>query len=445
MLYLMPSRPSVRQSLRLFKLLTSSHDDRGLMNNHSENARLFLNSRNWTSEEWLLFVIQLYQPRRLVENRSLKRRREGTRVQALRRDLEDNPTPTEYLLRLHVSGLSAIHGITALAAQHFLGYASMYEADLSSPWRALCIESLRAGSEPCFAHEESNRWSTFLGSSLRRIVSTLHVDRKSWEQTLVIARNCIRQWASMLTEAGLDACECATQEVCVWAKFRFRHRSTLQFSTPHYTHWKHFQERIVLDVDDCGSLRATSGLSNAYWDSWDDRCATNASQIPATDSNGASMARDIQEDRHIPGSFPICEPSVTGSPVRSNNSYENRTDAYTSLDETPESIGKSSNDGTHQPACAEEEQSSWSDVQIMLASTPEAQAYRNLRFGMEGFWTPSRYDDGHGTACSCMDCTEQRKRIRVNIERDYSTVYGSTSNSLYELRDNTQPRDPGNG
>lgn len=231
MLYLMPSRPSVRQSLRLFKLLTSSHDDRGLMNNHSENARLFLNSRNWTSEEWLLFVIQLYQPRRLVENRSSKRRRDGTRVQALRRDLEDNATPTEFLLRLHVSGLGAIHGITALAAQHFLGYASIYEADLSSPWRTLCIESLRAGSEPCFVHEESNTWSTFLGSSLRRLVSTLHVDRKSWEETLVIARNCIRQWTAMLTEAGLDARECATQEVCVWAKFRLRHRSTLQFST----------------------------------------------------------------------------------------------------------------------------------------------------------------------------------------------------------------------
>jgi hypothetical protein len=208
MFYLMPSDPSVRHSLRLFSLLSSTHDDRATAENDSEIARLFASARNWTPQDRLLFIIKLYQPRRLVESRATNNRTEAAQVRALRQDLEDSETPARDLLRLHVSGPGGIYGVSSLAAQIFLGQASMFGAELSSPWRALCVESLRAGSDPQFVPEGDDGWATMLGSSLRRLVNTLHKLQKGWDETLSAAQTCVHQWNLVLLEGGLNIGEC---------------------------------------------------------------------------------------------------------------------------------------------------------------------------------------------------------------------------------------------
>jgi hypothetical protein len=444
MYYLLPSDPSVRRSLRLFGLLSSSQDHHSPMTKDSEIARLFASAGNWSPQDRLLFVTKLYQPRRLVESRFTNDRTEVAQVRELRRDLEYDQTSTEELLRLHVPGPGSIYGISSLAAQIFLGQASMFGANLSSPWRALCIEALRAGSDPHFVPEGTDGWATMLGSSLHRLISTLHKLQKGWDETLLVAQTCIRQWNLLLVEAGFDVDECVSREHQAWVKSRLHrstelHRELQQLSTPHGTHWKQFKERVVLGADLDGALCAHSGVSNSYWDLWDDKCLANVSQESVASSSSANMADDEHSTTHIPGSFPPDKPVVARSSPEHNNKP---TSAH-----GPDAERITPTASTHSSVLTPERADArpWSDVQVVLAKSAEAEAYRKLRFGVEGLAHPSRYNGGHGTTCGCTRCTREREKIRANIEREYRVIYNSTPNSFYRVDDHGQPRDPGNG
>lgn len=474
LLYLIPRSPSVGRSLRLFEKLHTLYQDGGLTPNHSENARLFLTSSHWTPLDQLLFTFKLHQPPSTVVLTPILEQ-EIDRVMSLRTDLAQIKLPLAKVLLSTVRGPGNTSSVLHLASMRFLEVALFElapEPGLYVDWRQLCIDVLRSGCPPCLRFEGDSDWSTPLGASVRRILDTLHARKVDWDRTRVIVENCLGHWNQLLADsgiAGLHSCLSREIELYQYAKPAADAKELLESSAklfPRDLQWKLFKARTDLHFK-------TSSLGFDLWHheldaAWSDEAydclrirndhaleAKTKLALRLNSSRYLGVQAKQNDTPDLPGRFPRYE-HVNETPLYDEEpNAEVSSPRLSDIDTPPETIAPmnvhpldfQSKKFEMGDIMAGATSDAWSAMHQILANSPIADAYRKLRFGVDHFVEPSRYDFGHGVECNCRQCIEERVVAQADRQAAYDVLYTRTSGGKGGgggWRD-PMPRDPGNG
>jgi hypothetical protein len=472
MLYLAPTSPSVSESLRLFRLLSTYHDDEdeSLDSSHSENAQLFLDAPLWSAEDHFLFIIKIHQPTRLIDLSAVHQEKEIMKVQAFEEDMAQirgvaDPTT------LHVNGPGDISSALHLAALRFLEVAFYAMPPSTGPyqcWKNLCIRLIQAGSDPCYIHElvGTPLWTTALAVALRRIVETLYKRQVGWVRSTLIIENALEHWSCVLRESGANFAHFTGEERL--SNDRTPAKNMMEFpsnSSSFGSLWVWFTSRMYLrmsytaDRDNVWgwTLKVVFSEPDYLWSEYDDdnknvRQAL-ASRILEANSQYATCCDAPL--RLMPGSFPedvlpaiqsSAETDVVFGPLSLESKGEPRE--IGSMDGPDRTKVNSLARGLFDMSeiAGESSAQSWVAIHEILETSPQAEAYRRLRFGLKH---PSRYDFGHGITCDCWECTASRDVVHRELSDLYDRYvssggswgggYGGGGGG------GRQPRDPGNG
>jgi len=244
-----------------------------------------------------------------------------------------------------------------------------------------------------------------------RLVRSLHDHNVGWTWTEVIATRAVEQWDGMLGSTD-DGRIHKLDEAAAWSRERFIDHSVLRRGEYWELFLAAFGLKCIPTPPELYKDRLTACFRKTDRAAWQDDSFGNANRQLAERllRVDTRTTYDYSTTYPMPGSFPSQGVSADSSDNGDLSSelpfhgcdFLDGSDAWSSVGSVLRESGPEM----------------WGAYSGILIESPEAEAYRKLRWGTEGYIDPSRADPlGHGLACDCWGCAGERKQAFERAEK----------------------------